>query len=105
ALGEPILEELSVAPNGLLLREALAKCGAAFSLTQLPHSLSLKAGKFKALIPCMPPEDLQTAFPDPPVAQLDDRLCVSLKAVASLATDEENVVTASVLIHNGTVTA
>src|ERR1700691_726436 len=57
ALGEPIAEDLTAAPNGLLLKEALAKCGASFSLSQLDHSLSLKAGKFKALIPCMPPED------------------------------------------------
>lgn len=105
ALGEPIAEDLTAAPNGLLLKEALAKCGASFSLSQLEHSLSLKAGKFKALIPCMPPEDLHPAFPDPAVAQLDDRLKASLSAVAPLALDENSVVTASVLIHNGTVTA
>lgn len=105
ALGEPILEDLTAAPNGLLLREALAKCGAAFSLTQLPTTLQLKGGRFKASVPCMPPEDLQSAFPDPAIAQLDDRLKASLAAVAPLATDETNVVTASVLIHNGTVIA
>lgn len=105
ALGEPIAEDLTAAPNGLLLKEALAKCGASFSLSQLEHSLSLKAGKFKALIPCMPPEDLHPAFPDPAIAQLDDRLKASLSAVAPLALDENSVVTASVLIHRGTITA
>lgn len=104
-IGEPILEDLIAAPNGLLLREALAKCGVSFSLTQLPHNLSLKAGKFKALIPCLPPEDIQTAFPDPPIAKIDNRLKISLEAVAPLALDEQSVVTASVLIDKGTVTA
>jgi hypothetical protein len=103
--GEPILEDLTAAPNGFLLKEALAKCGASFSLTQLPQSLSIKAGKFKALIPCMPPEDIHPAFPDPAIAQLDDRLKASLSAVAPLALDENSVVTASVLINSGTVTA
>lgn len=105
ALGSPILEDLTAAPNGLLLREALAKCGDAFSLTQLSHTLSLKGGKFKASVPCMPPEDLHPAFPDPAIAQLDDRLKVSLSAVSPLALDENSVVTASVLIDGGTVTA
>jgi len=105
SIGEPIVEDLIAAPNGLLMREALAKCGTSFSITQLPHTLEIKGGRFKAVIPCIPPEDLQGAFPDPPVASLDDRLKVSLVAVAPLALDENSVVTASVLIHNGTVTA
>lgn len=105
AIGEPILEDLTAAPNGLLLREALVKCGASFSLTQLAHTLSIKGGRFKASVPCLPPEDISAAFPDPAIARLDDRLKASLSAVAPLALDENSVVTASVLIHNGTVTA
>ncbi len=105
AIGEPILEDLNCAPNGLLLKEALSKCGQSFSITQLDHSLQIKAGKFKATIPCMPPEDLQSSFPDPAIAPMNDAFKTSLAAVAPLALDEQSVVTASVLIHNGTVTA
>ena len=105
SIGEPIQEDLIAAPNGLLLREALAKCGASFSITQLPHTLEIKGGRFKAVIPCMPPEDLQGAFPDPSIAACNDRLKASLSAVAPLALDELSVVTASVLISEGCVTA
>jgi hypothetical protein len=104
-MGEPIQEDLIAAPNGWLLREALAKCGEAFSLTQLPNSLSLKAGKFKASIPCIPIEDLQSSFPDPLIAPINDAFKISLNAVAPLALDENSVVTASVLIDGGTITA
>ena len=105
AIGEPIAEDMHSAPNGLLLREALAKCGASFSITELPHTLEIKGGRFKAVIPCMPPEDLQGAFPDPAIAPCDDRLKASLAAVAPLALDETSVVTASVLVDKGTVIA
>jgi hypothetical protein len=105
SIGEPIQEDLNVAPNGLLLREALAKCGASFSITELPHTLEIKGGRFKAVIPCIPPEDIQGAFPDPAIAPCDDRLKASLLAVAPLALDELSVVTASVLLQGGCVTA
>ena len=105
SIGEPIQEDMTAAPNGLLFREALAKCGASFSITELPHTLEIKGGRFKAVIPCIPPEDIQGAFPDASVAACDDRLKASLSAVAPLALDENSVVTASVLLANGTVTA
>jgi hypothetical protein len=105
AIGEPIKEDLNACPNGLMLKNALSKCGQSMSITQLETRLSIKSDKFRALVPCIPSEDYQPSFPDPPVAQLDDRLKVSLSAVAPLALDENSVVTASVLIHAGTVTA
>ena len=105
SIGEPIQEDMTAAPNGLLFREALNKCGASFSITQLAHTLEIKGGRFKAVIPCIPPEDIQGAFPDPAIAACDDRLKVSLAAVAPLALDENSVVTASVLIDKGCVTA
>lgn len=105
SIGEPIQEDLLACPNGILLKEALAKCGQSFSITQLEHKLSIKSDKFRALIPCISIEDFQVPFPDPPIASIDDRLKNSLAAVAPLALDENSVVTASVLIHGGCITA
>lgn len=104
-IGEPIAEDLLACPHGLLLKEALAKCGQAFSLTQLPHNLSLQAGKFKALIPCLPIENIQSAFPDPIIADINDNFKISLSVVAPLVLDEENVVALSILVDKGTITA
>lgn len=104
-IGEKIQEDLFACPNAHILAAALSKCGQSISITQLDHKLSIKSDKFRALVPCIPPENLARSFPDAPVAQLDDRLKASLAAVAPLALDENSVVTASVLIHGGTVTA
>lgn len=102
AIGEPIKEDLSTCPNGLLLKEALSKCGQGFSITQNAHNLLIKSQKFQALIPCLPLTELQPAFPDPPIASVSDAFKYALSLVAPLALDEASVVTASVLIHNGT---
>jgi hypothetical protein len=105
SIGEKITEDLNACPNAHTLEAALAKCGQSVSITQLDTKLSIKSDKFRALVPCLPSENLPRAYPDPPVAALDDRLKASLLAVAPLALDENSVVTASVLIHAGTVTA
>jgi len=104
AIGEPIKEDLSTCPNGLLLKEALSKCGQGFSITQNDHTLLVKSDKFKALIPCLSLTELQPAFPDPPIAQIDDRLKISLEQASPVQLDENFLLTASVLIHNGTCT-
>lgn len=105
AIGEPIKEDLQVCPNGLLLKEALSKCGQGFTITNANNKLTIKGDKFKAVVPCLPLEDIQTAFPDPQIAATDDRLKAALAAVAPLALDEGAVVTASVLIDKGTCVA
>lgn len=106
SMGERIKEDLNCCPNALLLKEALSKCGQSISITQLEHKLSIKSEKFRALVPCIPPENLTRIEPDASMAQLDGRLAASLTALASLALDDENrIELASVLIQGGTITA
>jgi hypothetical protein len=100
-IGEHIDESLYAAPNAIMLRNALAKCSDTISITQLDTKLSVKSGKFRALIPCIPPENLTRAFPDPNLAPADNNLCAALEAVAPVPIDENRTVTASVLIYNG----
>lgn len=104
-IGEKIQEDLLACPNAYILEAALAKCGQAISITQLDQKLSIKSDKFRALVPCVPLENMFQSSPDNPIAQLDDRLKISLAAVAPLALDEDRIVTASVLIDRGSVTA
>lgn len=104
AIGEPIKEDLIACPNGLMLKEALSKCGQGFTIINADNKLTIKGERFKAIIPCLPIEDVQSAFPDQPCASIDDRLKASLLAVGGLPTDENFLLTGSVLIHRGTCT-
>lgn len=105
-IGEKIAEDLYACPNAHTLEAALAKCGESLSITQLEQKLSITSGKFRALVPCLPPENMPRSFPDAPCARVNDSLKASIAAVAPLALEgEDSVVTASLLIHGGTVTA
>src|SRR6185437_942193 len=65
AAGAPIEEEIFCYPHGQLIIEALSKCDESFSLTQLDNGrLSIKSGKFKAIVPCLDPALMQVAEPD-----------------------------------------
>lgn len=105
--GEKITEAISACPHNELMIAALAKCGQQIAFTQLDNGrLSIKSDKFRAIIPCLNPDDMPAAFPDTPVAQLDDRLKASIAAVAPLAEEgESDILTASILIHGGSVVA
>lgn len=104
ASGIKIPEPLEACPHINTLISALSKCGDNVSITKLENNLSIKSGKFKALIPCI--STLERAFPDPSIAPLDDRLKAALAAVSVIPEEGiESVVTASVLIKGGSVVA
>ncbi len=99
-------EDISAYINATLLTEALAKCGHHFSITQLDQKLSIKADKFKALIPCLPLDLAQTPFPDPAMASLDNRFSEALERVSVLATEgAQTVICASVLMAGASLIA
>src|ERR1700748_72325 len=105
AIGEPIIEDLFCAPNALMLRNALANCGQQFSISQNQHTLSVHSGKFKAIIPCISPNDIGSTSPDPVCARIDDVFKLSMAAIAPIAIDETNVVKASILVDKGSITS
>lgn len=106
AAGEPIVEDLIAAPNAYLLKEALSKCGQNFSITQLEERLSIKSDKFRALVPCIPLEDLQTAFPDDPSALLNPSFAASMEAVNSIPEpNEDRIMVRSILVDSGSLIA
>lgn len=105
AAGHPIDESLTAYPNNSLLLEALSKCEESFSLTQLDAAkLSIKSGKFKAVVPCLSPDIMQEAFPDPQIVGIDDRFKAAVEAVGVLASENaQHVLTASVLMNGASV--
>lgn len=75
AAGVIINEEIYAAPNTKIFNQALTKAnGEGFSLTIDGIKIVLKAGKFKASIPCIDPTLLAPRLPDPPCAGIDDSL-------------------------------
>ena len=107
AAGSPIVETLACYPHNLLLIEALSKCDDNFSLTQLDNGrLSIKSGKFKAVVPCLDPDLMQKAEPDPQIVGITNKFKEAVDAVGVLAsTSGQHVLTHSVLMNGPSVIA
>jgi len=89
AAGHYVDETLNVCPHTNTLIAALSKCKEAISITELDSGrLSIKSGKFRALVPCVPFSDIPGIEPDPPVATLTDALKTALAACLPLADDK-----------------
>jgi DNA polymerase III sliding clamp (beta) subunit (PCNA family) len=86
--GVMIDDNLRVCPQTAVLLSALSKCTEAIAITELDSGrLSVKSGKFRALVPCIPFIDLPTVNPDPPCATVTDAVKTALQAVAGLVQD------------------
>lgn len=105
AAGSPIEEEIYCYPHNLMLIEALSKCEDSYSLTQLDNGrLSIKSGKFKAVVPCLNPALMQEALPDPLIAPITNRFKEAVEAVGVLASENaQHILTASVLMNGASV--
>ena len=57
--------DISTAPHTLRFLAALQKCKSAYSVTQTESGqLIVKSGAFRAVVPCLPVDDLATNWPD-----------------------------------------
>lgn len=84
--GRYVDENLFACPHTNTFISALSKCEEAVSITQLDSGkLSVKSGKFRALVPCAPFETIPALQPDSPCGTLTDALKVALRAVLPLA--------------------
>lgn len=107
AAGHLIDESLVACPHTMTLVAALKKCEGVLSVTQLDSGkLSVKAGKFRALVPCLPGATLPGIAPDPRVGIIDDRIRHALEIVSPLIVENsQRVITASALVKSGSVVA
>ena len=105
AAGSPIVENITCHPHTLLLAEALSKCDENFSLTQLDNGrLSIKSGKFKAIVPCLDPDLMQSVEPDPKIVDINNSFKTAVEAVGVLASEKgQHVLTHSVLMNGASV--
>jgi len=102
ACGHPIVEDIYACPNAKLIIEALSKCNEHISFTQMDRDrLSIKSGKFKAIVPCIEPHLIVIMAPDPPVAVIDDRFKQGLSIVGILANENAQFVYLASILMNG----
>ncbi len=96
-------------PHTKTLIEALSRCEDSVSITQLDSGrLSVKSGKFRALVPCLEMDLLGPPFPDDPCATLTDALKTALGSVSQAADDnpgEHQPYKGAILMGPGSVTA
>jgi hypothetical protein len=102
AAGHPIGEDIFACPQAKTIIEAISKCNEQISFTQLDSNrLSIKSGKFKAIVPCIDPMLLNVAIPDQPIALIDDRFKEGLSIVGILANEHSQYVHLASILMNG----
>jgi len=106
-IAEKVEDDLTACPHTMQLLDALAKCGQDLNITQLSEtSLSVMSEKFRAIVPCALPEQLELTAPDPEIAAIDDRIKDALACVGGLATDgATDAIKAAVLLQSGSAVA
>lgn len=104
--GHAIQEDMALAPLTQRLIDALERCEEQMAIVALPSGLSVKSGRFKAVVPCFPLQDMPAITPDPPIAVIDDRLRAAFAAVGPLATEgAQRVIMAAVRLSAMTAQA
>lgn len=105
ALGYNLQTDLTGCPQSKTLLAALQRVKGAYSLTQQsPTALILQAGRLRATIPCLEPENLASAAPDPFCAAIPDEWRNGLAIVGDLASETASKVEfASVCVQSGTM--
>ena len=102
AAGHPITEDIYGCPHAKLIIEALSKCNDNISFTQLDSSkLSIKSGKFKAIVSCIDPTLLHIAIPDQPIALIDDRFKEGLSIVGTVPNENAQLIYLASILMNG----
>ena len=107
AAGVLIEEDIYCAPHNDTLITALKKCSNnPYSIIQDGLKLTIKSGKFRAMVPCIDPSLLSFPIPDNICASIDDRLRDGLAILEVIKTDNaQRVVSQSVLLNGQSLIA
>lgn len=107
AAGIKLGEEINAVCSTNELIAALKQCGEAYSITHTEGGkLSIKSGKFRALVKTIDPKGMPTIEPDMPVALIDDRLKTALDALNWIVEEQgDRVHLASFLLRPGSLMA
>jgi hypothetical protein len=97
---------LNICPQLETLRAALEQCGQTFQTTQVNlGALSIKSGKFRALVATLLMDDVAIVKPDPPLGIISDAIKEGFAASMRIITKGEKVYHKSVLLNPNTIVA
>lgn len=107
SMGCMIDTDLDACPHTHTLIAALSKCTDATQITQLgDNRLSVKSGRFAAMVPCLQSDLLAPAMPDPPCANVTPAVFNSLRIVGPIAQENaQRIMLASVMLRSGSAVA
>lgn len=104
--GYPIGEELTLCPQLTKFKIALNRCGKTLTISETPNGqISVKGDKLRALVQCLPADDLPAVAPDEMIAPVTDILKEAFKTCSALASEAaERVMEASLLLEANSCT-
>lgn len=99
--------DIEACPHTATLIKALERCQSTIAITLTDGGkLSIKSGKLKALVPCLPAEEMPPVMPDPACANINDNLKAAIAAAVVLCSDSAaEILTAGVYLKNGSAIA
>lgn len=105
--GHPIEEDLALCPHIGRLIDGLNKAGSTLALTVRDNgTLMLSGDKLRAIIPCIPGEDIPPVAPDPNIAAIDDKIKEGFaKLLPLLKHEAERTLEISILLRNNSMFA
>lgn len=99
--------DFEACPHTTTLIDAIKNCASDVSITQLNScALSIKSGKFKATINCMPADQMICIDPDPKIATIDNKILDAFNAVVNIISESATrEILAGALLQCNTVIA
>lgn len=106
-VGYPFESDISTYPHSAKLLAALKKCDSTVALTLTDaQRLSVKSGKFRAVIDCLDAGQFYAGAPDAAIAPIDERLRTGLEAIGHLADEKaDRLMCATIFIKSGVMVA
>lgn len=104
AAGVLIDDSISAYPHNSTMIDALSKCGQNISITSLENNrLSIKSDKFKAIVPCLEPQAIQSTAPDDMQVEINDGLKEAFKVADILSENGQLTYNVSVLLNGPSI--
>jgi hypothetical protein len=106
-VGHPIQTDLRAFPHSGKLLAALKRCDSTVALTMLDENrMTVKSGKFKATLQCLPAGEFYADQADPAIAQCTNDIRDGFAAIGHIPKeDAEKVSFGSILLNAGTMAA